>query len=73
MSSRRSPATPASPQDEDEDRAVEDLLAARGWVITGQWTNDEWQQWVAPVRRQDTHLTEQAAAAADPAEPATRA
>ena len=25
-----------------------------GWVITDPWTNDEWQQWVAPVRRQDT-------------------
>ena len=38
----------------DEDQAVRDLLAVRGWVITGQWTNDEWEQWVAPIRRQDT-------------------
>jgi hypothetical protein len=42
------------PGSADEDRAVEDLLAARGWVITGRWTNDEWEQWVAPVRRRDT-------------------
>jgi hypothetical protein len=45
---------PGSAQPDDEDQAVRDLLASRGWVITGQWTNDEWEQWVAPVRRRDT-------------------
>lgn len=44
----------AHADNEEQGRAVQDLLAARGWVITGPWTNDEWEQSVAPVRRQDT-------------------
>jgi len=31
--------------------AITGLLNQRGWAITGPWTNDEWDQWVAPIRR----------------------
>ena len=31
--------------------AIAGLLNQRGWAITGPWTNDEWDQWVAPIRR----------------------
>lgn len=44
---------PGSAQVDDAERATEALLSSHGWVITGHWTNDEWEQWVAPVRRLD--------------------
>ena len=31
--------------------AIAGLLNQRGWAITGPWTNDEWDQWGAPIRR----------------------
>ena len=31
--------------------AITGMLHQRGWAITGPWTNDEWDQWVAPTRR----------------------
>jgi len=44
---------PGSAQAVDADQAVEDVLRSHGWVLSGSWTNDEWEQWVAPVRRAD--------------------